>query len=117
MKMPEEKAILEILKEAKKLAQQYRALTGKPLGITGGVKSPCHFHQRGEMLVVPDPRAVFVDLLIQLAENPGFSFFTTIVERSPVTVMPVLDGFWAGATLTVSATLLPTSTELGFAEP
>jgi hypothetical protein len=30
-------SILEILSEAKKLAQQYRALTGKPLGITGEV--------------------------------------------------------------------------------
>ena len=28
---------LEILAEAKKLAQRYRALTGKPLGITGEV--------------------------------------------------------------------------------
>jgi hypothetical protein len=30
-------AILEILSEAKKLAQRYRQLTGKPLGITGEV--------------------------------------------------------------------------------
>jgi hypothetical protein len=29
--------ILEILREAKKLAQEYRTLTGKPLGITGEV--------------------------------------------------------------------------------
>ena len=29
--------ILEILRDAKKLAQEYRALTGKPLGITGEV--------------------------------------------------------------------------------
>lgn len=29
--------IIEILSEAKKLAQRYRALTGKPLGITGEV--------------------------------------------------------------------------------
>lgn len=29
--------VLEILAEAKKLAQRYRALTGKPLGITGEV--------------------------------------------------------------------------------
>lgn len=29
--------ILEILREAKKLGQEYRALTGKPLGITGEV--------------------------------------------------------------------------------
>lgn len=29
--------VLEILSEAKKLAQKYRALTGKPLGITGEV--------------------------------------------------------------------------------
>jgi hypothetical protein len=29
--------ILDILREAKKLAQEYRALTGKPLGITGEV--------------------------------------------------------------------------------
>jgi len=28
---------MEILREAKKLAQEYRALTGKPLGITGEV--------------------------------------------------------------------------------
>jgi hypothetical protein len=30
-------SVLKILAEAKKLAQQYRALTGKPLGITGEV--------------------------------------------------------------------------------
>jgi hypothetical protein len=30
-------SVLEILSAAKKLAQQYRALTGKPLGITGEV--------------------------------------------------------------------------------
>jgi hypothetical protein len=29
--------IMEILREAKKLAQEYRTLTGKPLGITGEV--------------------------------------------------------------------------------
>jgi hypothetical protein len=29
--------VLEILREAKKLAQKYRAVTGKPLGITGEV--------------------------------------------------------------------------------
>src|SRR5437870_4732145 len=29
--------IIEILREAKKLAQEYRILTGKPLGITGEV--------------------------------------------------------------------------------
>ncbi len=29
--------VLEILREAKKLAQEYRTLTGKPLGITGEV--------------------------------------------------------------------------------
>ena len=29
--------ILDILREAKRLAQEYRALTGKPLGITGEV--------------------------------------------------------------------------------
>lgn len=29
--------VLEILAEAKKLAQKYRVLTGKPLGITGEV--------------------------------------------------------------------------------
>jgi len=29
--------IMEILREAKKLAQEYRSLTGKPLGITGEV--------------------------------------------------------------------------------
>ena len=33
----EERRALEILSEAKKLAQEYRALTGKPLGITGEV--------------------------------------------------------------------------------
>ena len=31
------KRILEILSAAKKLAQEYRALTGKPLGVTGEV--------------------------------------------------------------------------------
>ncbi|MBE3129529.1 MAG: hypothetical protein IMZ54_02275, partial [Acidobacteria bacterium] len=30
-------AVLEILRKAKRLAQQYRKLTGKPLGITGEV--------------------------------------------------------------------------------
>src|ERR1700751_3101614 len=29
--------VLEILREAKKLAQEYRTLTGRPLGITGEV--------------------------------------------------------------------------------
>jgi hypothetical protein len=33
----DEKKVLAILGEAKKLAQQYRALTGKPLGVTGEV--------------------------------------------------------------------------------
>ena len=35
--MPTDDSVLEILREAKKLAQKYRALTGKPLGITGEV--------------------------------------------------------------------------------
>jgi hypothetical protein len=35
--MASEDQVLEILREAKKLAQKYRALTGKPLGITGEV--------------------------------------------------------------------------------
>jgi hypothetical protein len=35
--MPADDSVLEILREAKKLAQRYRALTGKPLGITGEV--------------------------------------------------------------------------------
>jgi hypothetical protein len=35
--MRADKAVLEILREAKKLAQRYRVLTGKPLGITGEV--------------------------------------------------------------------------------
>lgn len=35
--MPEGARILEILSEAKRLAQEYRALTGKPLGVTGEV--------------------------------------------------------------------------------
>lgn len=35
--MPEDVEIMQILKEAKKLAQRYRSLTGKPLGITGEV--------------------------------------------------------------------------------
>lgn len=35
--MPFEDRILELLSNAKKLAQEYRALTGKPLGITGEV--------------------------------------------------------------------------------
>src|SRR5262249_45828085 len=30
------------------------SLDGKSLGVTGGVKAPCHFHQHGDMLVVPD---------------------------------------------------------------
>ena len=35
--MPEDIEIMQILGEAKKLAQRYRRLTGKPLGITGEV--------------------------------------------------------------------------------
>jgi hypothetical protein len=35
--MTQESEILEILLAAKKLAQRYRALTGKPLGVTGEV--------------------------------------------------------------------------------
>jgi hypothetical protein len=35
--MPEDTEIMQILREAKKLAQRYRLLTGKPLGITGEV--------------------------------------------------------------------------------
>ena len=35
--MSEEQRILAILSAAKKLAQEYRALTGKPLGVTGEV--------------------------------------------------------------------------------
>jgi hypothetical protein len=36
-RMPTDKPVFEILREAKTLAQRYRALTGKPLGITGEV--------------------------------------------------------------------------------
>jgi hypothetical protein len=35
--MENDKRIMEILGEAKKLAQEYRVLTGKPLGVTGEV--------------------------------------------------------------------------------
>ena len=35
--MPEDTEVMGILREAKKLAQRYRLLTGKPLGITGEV--------------------------------------------------------------------------------
>lgn len=35
--MPQDKLVMEILGEAKRLAQQYRSVTGKPLGITGEV--------------------------------------------------------------------------------
>jgi hypothetical protein len=35
--MADDDQVLEILREAKRLAQKYRALTGKPLGITGEV--------------------------------------------------------------------------------
>lgn len=35
--MPEDAEIMRILREAKKLAQRYHSLTGKPLGITGEV--------------------------------------------------------------------------------
>lgn len=35
--MSDEERILEILRQAKLLAQEYRAITGKPLGITGEV--------------------------------------------------------------------------------
>lgn len=32
-----ESRVMEVLREAKKLAQEYRALTGKPLGVTGEI--------------------------------------------------------------------------------
>lgn len=35
--MDDAKAVMEILKDAKALARRYRALTGRPLGITGEV--------------------------------------------------------------------------------
>ncbi len=35
--MANDQRVMEVLGEAKKLAQEYRALTGKPLGITGEV--------------------------------------------------------------------------------
>ena len=35
--MSQDKLVIEILGEAKRLAQQYRSVTGKPLGITGEV--------------------------------------------------------------------------------
>lgn len=35
--MSNSRRVLDILSEAKKLAQEYRALTGKPLGVTGEV--------------------------------------------------------------------------------
>jgi hypothetical protein len=35
--MSKKNRVMEVLKEAKKLAQEYRILTGKPLGITGEV--------------------------------------------------------------------------------
>jgi hypothetical protein len=35
--MADDDLVLEILRDAKKLAQKYRAITGKPLGITGEV--------------------------------------------------------------------------------
>ena len=35
--MRSDEEVLEILREAKKLAQRYRVATGKPLGITGEV--------------------------------------------------------------------------------
>ena len=35
--MKTDRRVLEILGEAKKLAQEYRAITGKPLGVTGEV--------------------------------------------------------------------------------
>jgi len=35
--MSKKNRVIEVLKEAKKLAQEYRVLTGKPLGITGEV--------------------------------------------------------------------------------
>lgn len=37
MNVEDNRRILDVLGEAKKLAQEYRALTGKPLGITGEV--------------------------------------------------------------------------------
>jgi hypothetical protein len=35
--MPTNEPVMEILRQAKKLAQRYRAATGNPLGITGEV--------------------------------------------------------------------------------
>ena len=35
--MAQENAVMNLLHDAKMLAQQYRTLTGKPLGITGEV--------------------------------------------------------------------------------
>jgi hypothetical protein len=35
--MTDNAQVMEVLREAKKLAQRYRTLTGKPLGITGEV--------------------------------------------------------------------------------
>lgn len=35
--MESDQQVMEVLGEAKRLAQEYRALTGKPLGITGEV--------------------------------------------------------------------------------
>src|SRR5271167_2793415 len=37
MNVAQDTAVMNILRDAKALAQQYRALTGKPLGITGEV--------------------------------------------------------------------------------
>ena len=35
------------------------------------------------LLVVPDPRALFIDLLARLQADPGFSCFTTLVKTPP----------------------------------
>ena len=40
-----------------------------------------------------------------------------IEDRSAVTVIPVLVGFWAGETVTVRVVLFPVTTELGWADP
>jgi len=51
--MPNNPEVMEILKAAKRLAQRYRALTGKPLGITGEVAE----FEAARLLVVELTRA------------------------------------------------------------
>jgi hypothetical protein len=50
-------------------------LEGKQLGIVEGVKSPCHFHRHGDLVVVPD-----------------LSARVTLMDRNNKVILPLGDG-------------------------